>query len=138
MSDELKACPFCGSKPTVDSNGVVWCPCFHESVETWNKRSNRAKTLSEISGEIVIDAEMKAVGQAFVKEFYQMQYQVHDLQAEVEATKAMVERLIEAGTALDRWVIHFMVRDHATTATQISWHALVAEWQANQKGDSNV
>lgn len=126
MSDELKACPFCGSKPTVDSNGVVWCPCFHESVETWNKRSNRAKTLSEISGEIVIDAEMKAVGQAFVKEFYRLQYQVHDLQAEVEATKAMVERLIEAGGEI---VDEAQLQEPDVSELREAWHALVAEWQ---------
>lgn len=60
------------------------------------------------------------------------------LKSRAERAERMVERLIEAGNALDRWVVHFMVRNHATTATQISWHALVAEWQANQKGDSNV
>jgi uncharacterized Zn finger protein (UPF0148 family) len=124
--DELKACPFCGSKPTVDSNGVVWCPCFHESVETWNKRSNRAKTLSEISGEIAIDAEMKAVGQAFVKEFYQMQYQVHDLQAEVEATKAMVERLIKAGNELD-------IPPDDFSEEQKEWREIVAEWRGRDE-----
>lgn len=79
MTNELKACPFCGGEPTVDSNGVVWCPCFHESVETWNKRSNKAKTLSEITGEIVIDAEMKAVGQAVLQELKRLQYRIAEL-----------------------------------------------------------
>jgi hypothetical protein len=104
----------------------VWCPCFHESVETWNKRSNRAKTLSEISGEIAIDAEMKAVGQAFVKEFYQMQYQVHDLQAEVEATKAMVERLIKAGNELD-------IPPDDFSEEQKEWREIVAEWRGRDE-----
>jgi uncharacterized Zn finger protein (UPF0148 family) len=124
MSDELKACPFCGSKPTVDSNGVVWCPCFHESVETWNKRSNRAKTLSEISGEIVIDAEMKAVGQAFVKEFYRMQYQIQSLKYRSARAERMVERLIEAGRAI-------LGEQGSRAELDNRFHSLADEWSNN-------
>lgn len=59
-------------------------------------------------------------------------------QKRAERAEQMVERLIDVGNTLDRWVVHFRSKEDATTTTQINWHALVAEWQANQEGDSNV
>ena len=42
---------------------------------------------TEMIGEIVIDAEMKALGQAFVKEFYAMQFRIKALEAELAELK---------------------------------------------------
>ena len=128
MTDELKACPFCGGEPTVDSDGVVWCPCFHESVETWNKRSNKAKTLSEITGEIVIDAELKAVGQAVLQELKRLQYRIAELEADNKRAEQMVERLIEAGNVLSN---KRMSNLYDTIGAV--WRRLVAEWQARNE-----
>jgi len=53
--------------------------------------------MSDITGEIVVNEEMKAIGRAFVKEYQRMQFQVRDLESRAEKAEAMVERLIMAG-----------------------------------------
>jgi predicted RNase H-like nuclease (RuvC/YqgF family) len=53
-----------------------------------------------------------------------------ELKRKLANAEQMVERLIEAG---ERLSIHSRMVDDIDV-----WNALVAEWQANQKGDSNV
>jgi hypothetical protein len=57
------------------------------------------------------------------------------LKSRAERAEQMVERLIEAGKKLS---IIALLNTREDIETWERWHALVAEWQANQKGDSNV
>lgn len=75
------------------------------------------KPIREIVGEIVIDAEMKAVGQAVLQELKRLQFRVAELES-------VIERLIEAGDV----PVHTSQFDSFGGTTV--WDALVAEWQA--------
>ena len=62
--------------------------------------------------------------------------QVKQLQSERDRAREMIARLIEAGEILHATIADIDYERHAYPC--LAWHALVAEWQANQKGDSNV
>ena len=84
--------------------------------------------MSDITGEIVVNEEMKAIGRAFVKEYQRMQFQVRDLESRAEKLEAMVERLIEAGEP----------RKSTTDKQPPSmWINLVNEWN-QRKGEENM
>jgi hypothetical protein len=51
------------------------------------------------------------------------------------AAESMVARLIDIGNVL---VDQNDMDNGAVMAAEDEWQALVAEWQVNQKGDSNV
>jgi predicted nucleic acid-binding protein len=77
--------------------------------------------ITELVHEAVKDIELREIGQAFVKEFYRMQYEIQSLKYRAAHAEAMVERLIEAG---ERLSIHSRMVDDIDV-----WNALVAEWQ---------
>lgn len=68
-------------------------------------------------------------------ELHERLHCVYALRERAEKAEAMVERLIEAGKKLS---IIALLNTREDIETWERWHALVAEWQANQKGDSNV
>ena len=89
---------------------------------------------------------------ALAKRVYELDTEVtkcHELQdsycdriAELEADKKraeqMVERLIEAGDEYGVCLHNPDINRFHRLIDAGVWHALVAEWQANPKGDSNV
>ena len=48
------------------------------------------KSTMELVGEIVVDAEMKAAGQAFVKEFYRLQARIAELEADLKNARELI------------------------------------------------
>jgi hypothetical protein len=113
MSDELKACPFCGSSNTTLDYYEISCPQELGTIVVCNDCGASAKSIVDWNTRPIEDALLKRA----------------------ERAEQMVERLIEAGKKLS---IIALLNTREDIETWERWHALVAEWQANQKGDSNV
>jgi AraC-like DNA-binding protein len=145
MSEELKACKWCG-KPLGKFELHERLHCVYALCERAEESENFARALKK---------EFDRVGNAsYAKDLHMRQLEeannklkskileitdiamgkgyaeIRPLRAERDRAVSMVERLIEAG---ERLSIHSRMVDDIDV-----WNALVAEWQANQKGDSNV
>ena len=167
MSDnvKIKLCPWCGGeaeKPYVSDTRckdpecpahyfVTWMP-----YKVWQQRPlEDALRLArdQAEGELAVLRKMHNITKTHSELLHENSWlwekmklaeecidkgsaQVKQLQSERDRAREMIARLIEAGEILHATIADIDYERHAYPC--LAWHALVAEWQANQKGDSNV